>query len=169
MNLLELISRRRSVRHYAAKPVEEDKIDYLLACARLAPSACNRQPWRLLVVRSEERLRALHSSYPREWFLTAPLCIAVCVDESEAWVRPADGRSHSDVDAAIAAEHICLAAAEQGLGCCWVCAFDPERCAEALHIEAPLRPVALLPIGYPADETPAPKLRKAVEEISKTL
>lgn len=169
MNLLELISRRHSVRHYAARPVEEEKIDYLTACARLAPSACNRQPWRLLIVRSEERLRALHACYPRDWFREAPLCIAVCVDESEAWVRPADGRNHSDVDAAIAAEHICLAAAEQGLGCCWVCAFDPERCAEALRIEAPLRPVALIPIGYPADCSPAPKLRKSAEEICKTL
>lgn len=169
MNFLELATRRRSVRSYSDRPVEKEKIEYLLECARLAPSACNRQPWRFLVVSSAERRRALHACYGRDWFRQAPLCIVVCADDREAWHRTCDGRNHADVDAAIAAEHICLAAEEQGLGCCWVCAFDMDRCVEALGLEAPLRPVALLPIGYPADGQKAPKVRKPLSETVREL
>lgn len=169
MNFLELVKERRSVRAYLPQEVEAEKIDYLLECGRLAPSACNRQPWRLIVVRDEARRKALRTAYDREWFGQAPVCIVVCVDDSEAWTRSCDGRCHSDVDAAIVAEHLVLAAAEQGLGYCWVCAFDPARCTEALGIEAPLRPVALLPIGYPAPAAASPKNRKPTDEIVKEL
>lgn len=170
MNFLELVKQRCSVRAYLPREVEAEKIDYLLECGRLAPSACNRQPWRLIVVRDEARRKALQAAYNRDWFGQAPVCIVVCVDDSEAWVRSHDGRCHSDVDAAIVAEHLVLAAAEQGLGCCWVCAFDPAICAQALGIEAPLRPVALLPIGYPAPAAAgAPKNRKPIAEIVKEL
>lgn len=169
MNFLELVKQRRSVRAYLPREVEPEKIDYLLECGRLAPSACNRQPWQLVVVRDEQRLQALHAAYDREWFRQAPVAIVVCIDDSQAWTRPCDGRSHGDVDAAIVAEHLVLAAAEQGLGCCWICAFDPERCAQALGIETPLRPVAILPIGYPAPAPETPKNRKTISEIVKEL
>jgi len=169
MNFLELATRRHSVRNYSERPVEKKKIEYLLECARLAPSACNRQPWRFLVVRSEERRSALQSCYERSWFGRAPLYIVVCADDDAAWHRTFDNRNHADVDAAIAAEHICLAAEEQGLGSCWVCAFDPEKCIEALGLEAPLRPVAILPIGYAADDTPQPKNRRPLNETVREL
>ena len=89
---------------------------------------------------------------------------AVCADETASWKRKGDGHDHADVDAAIAAEHICLAAAEQGLGSCWVCNFDVPLCREALRLPAELRPVALIPVGYAADEA-ATKKRKPMEEI----
>lgn len=169
MNFLELVKQRRSVRAYLPREVEPEKIDYLLECGRLAPSACNRQPWQLFVVRDEARRKVLQTAYDREWFRQAPVYVVVCVDDSQAWIRSCDGRCHSDVDAAIIAEHLVLAAAEQGLGCCWICAFDPERCAHALGIEPPLRPVAILPIGYPAAAPAAPANRKPAAEIVKVL
>lgn len=165
MNFLELVKNRYSVRSYQPRDVEPEKLVYLLECARLAPSACNRQPWRLMVVRDVARRKAVCEAAARfVWMKEAPLLLVVCVDESEAWVRGADGRNHADVDAAIVTEHLVLAAAEQGLGSCWVCAFDPSKCRAALGIEEPLRPVAILPIGYPADEHQS-RPRKSREEI----
>ena len=91
---------------------------------------------------------------------------AVCVDESVSWKRKSDGHDHADIDAAIAAEHICLAAAEQGLGSCWVCNFDVPLCREALELPATLRPVVLIPVGYPAD-APTQKKRKSPDEVAE--
>ncbi len=169
MNFLELVKSRRSVRHYTTQPVEPEKLDYLMACARLAPSACNRQPWQLKIVTSPERLERLCEAAARfTWLKEAPLIIAITVDDSAAWTRSADGHNHSDVDAAILTEHIALAAAEQGLGSCWICAFDPVKCREALDLESHLRPVVLLPVGYPA-ESPEERPRKALNEIINHL
>ena len=165
MNFLELVSARHSVRSYLARPVEREKLDYILECARLAPSACNRQAWRFVVVERAEDKAALCRCYAREWFAEAPLYIVVCADESESWKRRCDGRDHADVDAAIAAEHICLAAAEVGLGTCWVCNFDVGACSSALRLEAHIRPVAILPLGYSAEDAVAPRSRKSAEEV----
>lgn len=111
MDFLQLTQLRHSVRHYATRPVEPEKIDYILECARLAPSAVNKQPWRFILVRSEEARAKVQRCYPREWFAEAPLYIIICAVETEAWVRPCDSKNHADIDAAIATEHICLAAA----------------------------------------------------------
>lgn len=164
MNFLELAKTRYSVRSYRPQTVEREKVEYLLECARLAPSAVNFQPWRFFVVESAAAKEALRRCYHREWFAEAPLYIAVCADETASWKRKGDGHDHADVDAAIAAEHICLAAAEQGLGSCWVCNFDVPLCREALRLPAELRPVALIPVGYAADEATTKK-RKPMEEI----
>lgn len=165
MNFLELVSLRRSVRSYLSRPVEREKLDYILECARLAPSACNRQPWRFYVVCSEERKAALRRCYPREWFAEAPVCIVVCANLDESWKRGCDGRDHADIDAAIATEHICLAAAELGLGTCWICNFDVAECVSALGLPEAVRPVAITPLGYPAEAAGAPRSRKTADEI----
>ena len=151
MNFLDLVKARYSVRSYRPQAVEREKVEYLLECARLAPSAVNFQPWRFFVVASDARREALRRCYHREWFAEAPLCI---------------GHDHADIDAAIAAEHICLAAAEQGLGSCWVCNFDVPLCREALELPATLRPVVLIPVGYPAD-APTQKKRKSPDEVAE--
>ena len=165
-NFLELVKTRRSVRGYLSREVERDKIDYILECARMAPSAVNFQPWRFYIAASAASREALCGCYDRDWFRTAPVVIAVCVDERVSWKRAYDGRDHADVDAAIAAEHICLAAAEQGLGSCWVCNFDPEKCATALGLEPQVRPVALIPIGYAAEDSVSLRPRKERAEIA---
>ena len=169
MDFLELVKLRHSVRQYSAREVEKEKLEYVLECARLAPSAVNKQPWHFYVVQGAEVKRALDACYVREWFAQAPLCIVACVDDGQAWVRSADGKNHADIDVAIAVEHICLAAAAQGLGSCWVCNFDVERCAQVLQLPEGRRPVALIPIGYPlTDEVPA-KGRKGMKEIATCL
>lgn len=159
MNFEELCQLRRSARGYAPTPVEHEKLDYIIRCTVLAPSAVNRQPWRFHVVTEPTLLDTLRRAYDRPWFATAP-CVVVAVGlHDEAWHRPADGKDHTDIDLAIATEHFCLAAAEQGIGTCWVCNFDTDAVRRALGLGAGEEPVALIPAGYPAD-TPAPRTRK---------
>ena len=161
----ELVEARYSARAYSDRKVEQEKIDYILECARLAPSAVNFQPWRFIIVESEEKRTALHASYAQEWFQQAPLYIVVCGDRSQSWTRKRDGHDHTDIDAAIATEHICLAATEVGLGSCWVCNFRPHVVNEILGLDGEtLYPVAIIPIGY-ATDTPTLKKRKSLEEI----
>lgn len=162
---LDLVKTRRSVRAYEPREIEREKLDYVLECARLAPSAVNFQPWRLFLVERGEVRERLNGCFRREAFRGAPSVIAVCADESVSWKRPGDGHDHADIDAAIAAEHICLAAAEQGLGTCWVCSFDVDLCREVLNLDPAVRPVALIPIGYAAEEPVRERQRKPMEEI----
>ncbi len=143
----------------------------VLEDARLAPSACNRQPWEFWVIDSEGPAReAVIASYEREWIRTAPAFIICLGREAEGWVRPFDVHSHIDVDLSIAAEHICLSATAHGLGSCWVCNFNPEVLRRGLDIPEGLRPVAIIPVGYPAEGITVPaKTRKSADEIIRWL
>ena len=163
-SFLELVEARYSSRSYSNRAVEPEKVEYLLECARLAPSAVNFQPWKFVVVESAEKRARLQECYLREWFREAPLYIVVCADKAQSWKRKLDGHDHADIDAAIATEHICLAATELGLGSCWVCNFDVDLCSEVLELEGELYPVAIVPIGYPTDE-PTSKKRKPIEDV----
>ena len=165
MNLLELTKKRYSCRNYQSKAVEQEKLDYVLECVRMAPSAVNRQPWRFRIISTEEGRQKLCQCYNREWITTAPTIIMASILHDEEWVR-SDGKHHGDIDIAIAVEHLCLAAAEQGLGTCWVCNFDKERCHQLFHIDDPEEVAVLIPIGYAADE-PKEKNRKPMNEICK--
>lgn len=163
MEFLELVERRYSCRAFQPKEVEREKLDAVLEAARLAPSAVNLQPWKFYVVTSAEVLRSLHSVYAREWFQSAPACIVACGNHAASWKR-SDGKDHCDIDVAIAAEHMVLAAAELGLGSCWVCNFDVAKCASILQLPDDLEPIVMIPIGYAADEA-KPKKRKATDEV----
>ena len=163
-SFLELVEARYSSRSYSDRAVEPEKVEYLLECARLAPSAVNFQPWKFVVVESAEKRARLQECYLREWFREAPLYVVVCADKAQSWKRKLDGHDHADIDAAIATEHICLAATELGLGSCWVCNFDADLCSEVLDLEGEFYPVAIVPIGYPTDE-PTSKKRKPIEDV----
>lgn len=124
MNILELSEKRFSARKYTAEPVAQSDLDYIMECVRLAPSAVNKQPWKFVIVRSEEAKQKLWRAYDREWFRTAPLYIVCMKNNNACWTRSYDDKKHGDVDVAIATEHLCLAATERGLGTCWVCNYD---------------------------------------------
>ncbi|MDG5814132.1 nitroreductase family protein [Chitinispirillales bacterium ANBcel5] len=159
----ELIKKRYSVRGYLNKQVEEEKLVKVLDAGRNAPSACNIQPWSFIVIRDEQVRNQLGKVYSKEWILSAPLVIAVCCDRNKSWKR-SDGKDYGDVDAAIAMDHITLAAAELGLGTCWVGAFDPGEASKLFQLPDHIEPVLLTPLGYPAVPS-SQKSRKALEEV----
>ena len=170
MSLLKLVQERYSVRNYSAREVEIEKLNYILECARLAPSACNFQPWRFYVVRDDNVKAEVLKSYDRVWMRNAPVYIVVTKNTEESWKRK-DGKDSGDIDAAIVAEHICLAVADCGLGTCWVCNFDLKLLIEALNIPSQEEAIALFPIGYEAEKTeqqPTRK-RKTLEEITRWI
>ena len=150
MKFSELILLRRSVRLFSSRPVSREDLLEVLEAARVAPSACNNQPLRFIVVTERPELDELAGAYPRAWFRGAPAVIVVCGDHHKSWHR-ADGKDHADMDAAIAADHMTLAAAERGLGTCWICAFDADRVRRQLALPDPLEPVILLPLGHPEE------------------
>jgi len=163
MDFYDVIRKRRSVRAYRREPVEEDKLRRVLEAARAAPTAANRQPIHIYVVRNAGLRERLLEVYPQKWFANAPVIICMCTRPEEAWQRT-DGKNYADVDATIAMDHLILAAAAEGLGTCWIGAFKPERLRELLGLPHELEPLALTPLGYPAAE-PVPTPRKPLDEL----
>ncbi|MFZ5818941.1 MAG: nitroreductase family protein, partial [Chloroflexota bacterium] len=164
MEYSELIVARYSVRAYRPDPVEDQKVQAVLEAARLAPTAANRQPFQLVVMRTAGREGEIGQIYRRPWFVQAPLVIAVCAVSSQAWVRESDRFNARLVDAAIVADHLILEAANQGLGTCWIAAFDVEAARRVLQLPQEAEPVIFTPLGYPADQ-PGPKVRKPLNEL----
>ena len=171
MDFLELVKTRRAVRKYLPKEVENEKIDYIMECARLAPSACNNQPWFFYIVRSDEAKDIVNKSYPRNWMIDnpAPVYIIACGDKNQSWKRSHDQKDHADIDIAIAFEHICLAAAEKGLGTCWICHFDTEITREMLKLPENMIPIAITPVGYFEESEVGKSSRKPMEDICSTI
>lgn len=163
MEFSDLIKTRYSVRAYRSDPVAEETLEQVLQAARLAPTAANRQPFRIVVIRTKGREAELRRIYQRAWFTQAPLVLCICSVAGEGWVR-VDGKPYLDVDAAIAFDHLILAATDLGLGTCWIAAFDPAAAREVLALPEGVEPVAFTPLGYPADQ-PKPKARKPLAEL----
>lgn len=163
---LDLAEKRRSVRAYKPDEVPEELLQTVLEAGRLAPSACNKQPWRFIVVRSETGRRALGAAYAREWFWKAPVIIAVCILPQEAWTRSYDGKNYALADGALAMDHLTLAAAELGLGTCWVGSFDPAAACKILGLPDGVEIVGLTPLGLPDVEShPRVRSRRPLGEI----
>lgn len=163
MDFFDLVQRRYSVRAYLSKAVEEEKIQQILEAGRLAPSAANRQPFHIFVIHPQGREEDIRRIYAADWFVHAPVIIGIVALPEKAWTRR-DGKNYSDVDAAIAMDHMILAATALGLGTCWIGAFDPTAAQEVLGLPEGAQPVAFTPVGYPADE-PRPKRRKPLDEL----
>jgi nitroreductase len=163
MEFFELIKKRYSVRAYQSKPIEDGKLQKVLEAACIAPTADNRQPFRFIVIHTQGRESELRLIYNSEWFFKAPIVICACAVPDEAWTR-IDGKNYSDVDTTIAMDHLILAATDQGLGTCWVAAFDPSAAREVLGLSENEEPVAFTPLGYPADE-PKTRKRKALSDL----
>ena len=163
MNFLDLVKQRYSCRSYQNKSVEQEKLDYVMDCARLAPSAVNKQPWLFRIVSDDASKAKLQECYDRDWFKTAPMYIICSILHDEEWIRY-DGKHHGNIDIAVAVEHLCLAATEQGLATCWVCNFNVEKCKKNFDIHADEDPTVIIPLGYAADQ-PTEKKRKPISEI----
>ncbi|MDO5442556.1 MAG: nitroreductase family protein [Bacteroidia bacterium] len=149
MNFLELATSRYSVRDFSDRSVEPEIIQRILEAAKVAPTAVNFQPQKLYVVQSADAVARLNSIRP---LFGAPMAIIICYDDRLSWKNSRDeGHDSGEVDAAIVTTHMMLQAWELGIGSCWMGAFSPADVAEAFGIPANERPVAVLPLGYPAD------------------
>jgi len=164
MEYSNLIAARYSVRAYHPDPVEDEKLQAVLDAARLAPTAANRQPIQLVVMHTKGREEEIGKIYRRPWFVQAPLVIGVCAISSQAWVRESDRFNVRLIDAAIVADHLILAAANLGLGTCWIAAFNVEAARGVMGLPDEAEPVIFTPLGYPADQ-PGQKVRKALDEL----
>jgi nitroreductase len=149
MDFLTLTQQRYSERRYSDKKIAQEDLDYVLACAQMAPSAVNKQPWHFYVVQGES-IQNLWPIYRRETFKEAPLCIVVTGNHAESWHRY-DGKDHCDIDIAIVTEHMVLAAAEKGIQSCWVCNFDVEACKKWLNLPEEEEPMVWIPMGYASE------------------
>ena len=164
MDVYEAIRTRKSVRSYRDKPVEKEKLVRILEAARLAPSASNRQEWRFVVVADvEKRRRLMEAAGGQEFVGEAPVVLVCCAETDGHRMRC--GLECYPIDVAIAIDHITLAAVAEGLGTCWIGAFDQETVRSVLGIPPEIVVVELLPLGYPRDGSVAAKSRRALEEI----
>jgi nitroreductase len=152
MDFLELAERRVSVRGYLETPVEEEKLAYVLEAARLAPTGGNRQSFQLVVIHTEGRTDEMRRIYGQEWFAQAPIVICACAAADYA------------LNIGIVIDHLILAATAQGLGTCWIGAFDRAAVREIVGLPDDVEPVILATLGY-ADDAGRPKQRKPLEEL----
>ena len=151
MELLQLMKERYSVRKFSGRKVEQEKLDLILEAGRVAPTAANYQPQRILVLDSEEALSKLKSCTP--YHFHAPLALLVCYDSTVSWKRSYDSNDMGVVDASIVTTQMMLQIADLGLGTTWVGHFNPESIRAAFDIPEFLVPAALLPIGYPREDS----------------
>lgn len=155
MDFLKLASERYSVCKFTGKAVEQDVLDKILKAGCLAPTACNRQPQRILVIDGQEGMEKLRRC--TQCHFNAPAALLVCYDKDACWKREYDGKTSGDIDASIVATHMMLEAAALGVGTTWVMYFMPEAVRAAFGIPESVEPVALLVMGYPApDAKPFP-------------
>lgn len=163
MELWEAIRKRRSIRKFKDQPVEEEKLNRVLEAGRLAPSAGNRQEWKYIVVRDPEARRGLaEAAHGQQFVAEAGVCLVCCGEATEHVMSC--GQASYPIDVAISVDHMTLAAVEEGLGTCWIGAFEEPAVKELLGIPEGVRVVALLPLGYP-DMEPKARLRKPLSEI----
>ncbi len=164
MNVHEAVRMRRSIRSYRPKPVKDEELNRVLDAARHAPSARNMENWKLVVVRDrEKRERLMRAAHNQSFVAQAPIVIAACGTVIDHVMSC--GQLSYTIDAAIAVDHMTLQAVEEGLGTCWVCAFDEAEVKKILGIPEDVRVVALLTLGYPA-EAPEARSRRRPDEIA---
>jgi nitroreductase len=162
MELSEAIRKRYSCRAYQDRAAEPEKLDKILDAARMAPSACNFQDWRFVVVTDKQTRAELSVAANNQDFVAQAPVVIVCCSRINHWMRC--GQPTGPIDVAIAIEHIALAATSQGLATCWIGSFYPDEVRKILQIPAHIHVIELLTLGYPADKQPEPK-RLPIENI----
>ena len=170
MDFNALSAARYSLRKFSPRPVEQEKLDLILEAGRSAPTAHNFQPQRIFVLRSPQALEKADACMGSHFH--PPVILAVGYDGAVSWKRETDGKDHGEIDAAIAAAQMMLQAAELGLGTTYVGMFEPEKLLSAFPEMAGTTPIALLPLGYPAEGAHPSRLhgdRRPLEELVRYL
>ncbi len=161
MDVLQAIKTRRSVRSYSSRPIPADVLERMRQALRLAPSACNFQPWNFILVSDAElRRQVARAAHDQLWMADAPLIVVGCGLPDRAYQHMGGSGNSAEIDVAIALDHLTLAAVAEGLGTCWIGAFDERQVKELLGVPPNVKVVAMTPLGYPA----SPDLNAPVEE-----
>ena len=172
-NFLELIKNRTSCRSYLDKDVSEELIAYCLEAVKHSPSACNKQPWKFIIVK-DKKLRdqiykkGLLPGITMPWLKNAPVIVVICSDTSVLThgIAPAlSGVKYHLLDAGIAGEHFVLAAANKNLGTCWIGWFKEKQVKSILSIPKKNKVLSLISLGYPEKETISPR-KKEINEFA---
>ena len=148
MDFLRLAEERFSIRSFTDRPVEKESIEAILRAGQVAPTACNLQPQKILVIQSDEAL-AKYRRCTKSHF-NAPLAILTCYERNLCWKREYDGKMSGEIDASIVTTHMMLEASNLGIGSTWVMHFIPEAVREEFQLPENYEPVSLLALGYPA-------------------
>lgn len=168
MSFLELAKDRYSMRKFSDKPVEQDKLDLILEAGRIAPTAHNSQPQRILVLNTPEEMELLTKCCPFRFHQT--LALVVCYEKEVSWKRKDyDNADNGEVDMGIVGTHMILQASELGIGSTWVMHFDPQAVRREFHIPEALVPMAILMMGYPREDAKPSRLHNDRFELSKTV
>ena len=165
MEFFDLAKARYSVRKFADKPVEEEKLQKILEAGAVAPTAKNQQPQKIYVLESQEAIEKIRGI--TRCAFNAPVVLLVCGSKEQAWVNPFNDRCSAEMDCSIVTTQMMLQAQELGLGTCWVCWFDTALTKQIFGIPESEEVYALLPLGYPAEESKPSSLhgsRKGLEE-----
>jgi nitroreductase len=168
MEYTNLISSRESVRNYdPERPVPKEILEKILDAGRLAPSACNYQPWKFLVISSSAMLEKVRACYQSDWFKEAPHILIILGLKDQAWSRSYDGYNSIETDVAIAMTHIILGAENEGVGACWVAAYNPSMLKKAINLRENQLIFGIAPLGYSKSgfKKSVLKKRKSLEEI----
>lgn len=172
MEFYELIRIRESVRDYdPQRPVAKETLEKILEAGRLAPSACNYQPWEFWLIQTPEMLEKVRACYYRPWFKEAPHILVVVGYRDKAWVRKFDGYNSLETDLGIVMTHLILAAENEGVGACYIEAYDPDMLRKALNLNDNQVVYGITPLGYPHTGTAkkGSKDRKSLAELVKYL
>lgn len=164
MSFADLTKSRYSCRHYEQRPVDAAALDAIIEAGRVAPSACNNHPTRVIVCDTPETLAKAAASCPRfdrdGSIFGAPAVFIALAKTEDAWVRKYDQMNSSEIDTSIVIDQMMMQATELGLGTCWVCAFDPEVISEQFELPQGYRAISMLTCGYPTDTIADPEKRE---------
>ena len=166
-DFMTLAAERYSVRKFRNEPVAQEAIDRILRAGHLAPTGCNYQPQRIYVIRSAESMEKMRDC--TKCHFGAPMAMLICYNKNECWTRKYDGETCGWTDASIVTTHMMLAAHESGVGTTWVMHFDPFAVREAFSLPEEIVPVALLPMGYPADDCEPNPLHGQFRPMEETV
>ena len=168
MTFQELAKMRYSVRSFRDTPIEEEKLNLILEAGRIAPTACNNQPQKIYVAKSEDARKKLASVCPCTF--DAPVILVVCYDRTRNWKsKLMPGYESGETDAAIVCTHMMLQAADLGIGSCWVGYFNAQTVADILALQENVTVSALLPIGYAAEDAKPAGLHTQYRDLADTV
>ena len=167
MDFNKLIDERYSVRSFKNEHLKQEVIDKILEAGHKAPTGCNYQPQRILVLNTDEAIEKLKNC--TKCHFNAPTAMLVCHNKEESWKRVYDGALSSPVDAVIVTTYMMLAAQNEGVGSCWVMHFDPAKMRESFNIPENIEPAALLVMGYPSENAKPIDMHYQFRPMSETV